>query len=251
MKDNNYTVYMHKTPSGKVYIGITKRDPEARWQNGYGYWNNPHFKKAILKYGWDNIQHKILFDNVSKEKACQIEIELIREYKSTDPTYGYNHSIGGSCGSNGLQWDWNRREKLRKANLGKKASLETRLRQSEAAKKRNSCMKGKHHTEKTKAILKEKCGGENNYWFGKHLSNEHKEKISCTKKGCLNYNQGQHLADITKEKIRQKLLKRVICIETGIIYESITDTGIRHVSEACRGKRKTAGGYHWQYVTYV
>lgn len=35
-----YTVYKHTTPSGKVYIGITKQKPWQRWNNGNGYKNN-------------------------------------------------------------------------------------------------------------------------------------------------------------------------------------------------------------------
>ena len=32
-----YIVYMHTTPSGKRYIGITAQTVERRWQNGFGY----------------------------------------------------------------------------------------------------------------------------------------------------------------------------------------------------------------------
>lgn len=34
---NSYTVYKHTSPSGKVYIGITKKKPEYRWNHGRGY----------------------------------------------------------------------------------------------------------------------------------------------------------------------------------------------------------------------
>ena len=55
-------LYRHTSPSGKVYIGIT-RDVNIRWSNkGYRYLTyNSIFGKAILKYGWDNIKHEILF----------------------------------------------------------------------------------------------------------------------------------------------------------------------------------------------
>lgn len=48
--------------------------------------------------------------------------------------------------------------------------------------------------------------------------------------------------------------KKVLCIETGIIYSSIMDaarqTGIDQsdISKVCRGVRKTAGGFHWKYI---
>lgn len=90
-----YYVYKHTTPCGKVYIGITGRNPSIRWANGKGY-NRAYFKNAIEKYGWDNIKHEILFDSLTKEEAEQKEIELIAEYKSNQREYGYNISVGGA-----------------------------------------------------------------------------------------------------------------------------------------------------------
>jgi hypothetical protein len=37
--------------------------------------------------------------------------------------------------------------------------------------------------------------------------------------------------------------------EYGSVQEAINETGILHVSCACRGDRKTAGGYIWKYKT--
>ena len=48
--------------------------------------------------------------------------------------------------------------------------------------------------------------------------------------------------------------KKIICKETGIIYESITKaaraTGLQKskISNVCHGKRNTTGGMHWQFV---
>lgn len=50
--DKCYTVYMHISPSGKRYVGITRQRPVARWKNGRGYINNEYFYRAIKKYGW-------------------------------------------------------------------------------------------------------------------------------------------------------------------------------------------------------
>lgn len=46
----------------------------------------------------------------------------------------------------------------------------------------------------------------------------------------------------------------VECVETGIVYKSTRDAwrdtgaGYSHISECVKGKRKTAGGYHWRAV---
>jgi hypothetical protein len=61
-----------------------------------------------------------------------------------------------------------------------------------------------------------------------------------------------------QEKIReanQKRCKKVLCVETKIVYDSLKEAVIAvnlkthtPISMCCSGKRKTAGGYHWEYV---
>lgn len=80
-----FCVYKHTAPNGKVYIGITGRNPLARWNGGNGYRNNPHFWNAICKYGWDNIRHEIIMSGLSKEESEQCEIMLIKSHDSTNP----------------------------------------------------------------------------------------------------------------------------------------------------------------------
>lgn len=95
---NNYLVYCHITPSGKRYIGITKQEPTKRWLNGKGYYYNNHFNRAIHKYGWDNIDHKIIAENLTQTEACENEKKFIAKYKTNDPKYGYNLTSGGEKG---------------------------------------------------------------------------------------------------------------------------------------------------------
>lgn len=90
-----YTVYKHTTPNNKVYIGITSQNPIKRWKGGDGYRNNKHFYRAILKYGWDNINHEILFSDLEKREALEKEVELIDFYKANNPKFGYNQTKGG------------------------------------------------------------------------------------------------------------------------------------------------------------
>lgn len=94
--EKNYTVYMHVCPNGKRYIGITRQIPERRWRNGNGYKHNKHFWNAIQKYDWNNIEHIIIENNLTKEQAENMEIELIAKYRSTEQDRGYNIANGGN-----------------------------------------------------------------------------------------------------------------------------------------------------------
>ena len=91
-----YSVYKHTAPNGKVYIGITKRKPEDRWKNGHGYKNNILFYRAINKYGWENIDHEVLLEGLTKEEAFAAERELIARHRSSDNRFGYNITDGGA-----------------------------------------------------------------------------------------------------------------------------------------------------------
>lgn len=117
LSDKTYCVYKHTVPNGKVYIGITKDTPERRWESGWGYKSNIYFFKAIVKYGWINIKHEVLYDGLSKEEAEQKEIELIAKYNSSDNNYGYNIDLGGFL--------HNKYEEVRKQKAEIKASLIT------------------------------------------------------------------------------------------------------------------------------
>ena len=75
---------------------------------------------------------------------------------------------------------------------------------------------------------------------GKKHSEEAKRKISEAQKG--------------KFINRKDLSKKVLCVETGEVFESMTDaqrmTGICYcgIGKACNGKLKTAGGFHWKFA---
>lgn len=95
--DNRYIVYKHTAPNGKVYIGITGFDPEYRWlNNGRGYKKQSLFFNAIIKYGWINFKHEILFEGLTEKEALDKEEELIQQYQSYDRRYGYNISLRGA-----------------------------------------------------------------------------------------------------------------------------------------------------------
>lgn len=139
---DKYIVYEHIFPNNKRYIGITCRSPKKRWKGGkYGYLHNRYMINAISKYGWENVKHNILFEDLTKEEAENKEIELIAEFDLTNREKGYNIETGGKSanriteetrlllhqkcsGKNnaryGVEVSLETREKMRKAKLGKK-----------------------------------------------------------------------------------------------------------------------------------
>lgn len=165
--------------NNKKYIGITQQKPQIRWQKGTGYKPTSHFRRAIDKYGWDNFEHEVLFDNLTAEEAAFKERELIAQYNTTNREYGYNNSDGGEIGFHFTH------------------SEEAKKKMSEKAKARGSDAK----------------------------------KI---------------------EAMKLSNVKAVICVETEEVYESASEAarqlGVKnHISECCKGHRKTCAGYHWRF----
>lgn len=238
MTANNYFVYKHTSPSGKVYIGITKQTPERRWRNGEGYKPSDEptpFYNAILKYGWDNIKHEILAEGLSKEEACAMEIETIQKTRAQDSAYGYNVLAGGEVPlhdcpdsvkkkmSEKAFKKWTRSE-YKESHTGdqhwtnrkgySKNSIEA-MRQSNLGRKR---------TPEQVEFLREK-GREQKRLIGK----ENKKSIPIL---CLSKDGrvlGKYYGAMEAER------------ETGVCFQNIF--------KVCNGERKTAGGFRWQYAT--
>ena len=79
--ENNYSVYQHVTPDGMYYFGQTQ-NVERRWKNNGAEYKGTSLYPYIEKFGWDNIQHIVLFKEQTRENALWIEdflIETARE----------------------------------------------------------------------------------------------------------------------------------------------------------------------------
>lgn len=97
MRDKKWLVYKHTFPNGKSYIGITCKDPKDRWRNGEGY-KGQRVYRAIKKYGWNNIKHEILEENLTIEQANEREKYYIQKFNTfiySKNTKGYNCTLGG------------------------------------------------------------------------------------------------------------------------------------------------------------
>ena len=128
-----YSLYRHTSPSGKIYIGITTQPLYKRWSNGKGYKRHPYFFNAILKYGWDNIKHEVLFTGLDELTAKSLEIDLIRHYKNLG--ISYNITDGGD-GYLGYKPSEETKKKWSKQRKGRALSKEWKDKISEAMKGR-------------------------------------------------------------------------------------------------------------------
>lgn len=267
---------MHKNKiNEKMYIGITSRRPEVRWGNNgsqYTSTRNPCFYNAIKKYGWDNFEHIILFENLTEQEAKSKERELIAEYHTCvydDNKMGYNMTFGGE----GL--------------LGHVASEETRRKMSECRLGEKNAFYGKHHTKESKKklsdALKGKMVGENNPFYGQTHSEETKQKLSeyaSARTGDKNPNYGnhalagenhpwygKHLPEETKQKISaarkgkyagkdSSNAKPVYCYETDKVYVTTREAAqelqidASLIGKLCKGtyKKDSIKGYHLRYA---
>ena len=218
-----FTVYQHKNKiNGKMYFGITMQKPEQRWgSNGINYKSSPYFYSASQKYGWNNFEHNILFENLTKEMACRKEQELIAEFNTTDRKYGYNCTTGGEF----FQMTTEVKEKISAALIGNKNNL------------------GHKCSEEKKRKISEAQ-------IGRRFTEEHKKKLSEAAK-----KRHTPCSEETKKKISKNYpnKKKVYCEETGEIYESVHECARQlnieatSVSRVCKEKGKSVHGYHLKY----
>lgn len=226
---NCWTVYRHISPSGKVYIGITSRDPKRRWNCGKSYEHCIKFYAAIQKYGWDNIKHEILFTSLSEERAKKLEIELIRHYKWM--SISYNLTDGGD-GWLGYHHSDATKEKLSLLNSGE-----------------NNPMYGKHLSEEAKQKLHEQNLGELNPMFGKTHSEEAKQKISQKNKKSKPEGFGDKIRKARSKPIEQydREGNLIACYESSKQAGAALSYDNSSITKCCNGKLAHYKGYIWKY----
>lgn len=222
--EKRYCVYMHRfRDTGKVYIGQTCRVPKKRWgTNGRRYlikkkngeYYQPLMARAIIKYGWENCDHIILFDNLDKKAADRIEQICIVLFRATDRRFGLNIALGGS-------------------NI---ITEETKQKLSIAQKKRfenpeNHPMYGKHLSDETKEKMRKAHRG-------KQFSKEHKNKMSEAETGYKNH-QSKSVFCIELNKVFLTILE----------VEKCTNISDSSISNCCHGKRESVFGYHFRWAT--
>lgn len=225
--------------NGKVYIGQTttsleqrKKEHEYRAFRGD---RQTYFYNALKLYGNQNFKWEIIEYNVDFNELNNREEYWISYYKSNIKEFGYNMTKGGDNADNLNRW--------REEN--------PELASSEAHKGWTKMRQILSENPEKEQIRKEKAKiGAQKY------AKEHIEEIR--QRSYQVYLQHKEAQEKILENNRKKKMKKVRCIETGIIYESINEAGRQthnspsNIKQCCDGIRKSAGKnnnkkLHWEY----
>ena len=229
---SKFIIYKYTSPSGGVYIGQTSKDINQRAQkDGKGYLTmnketgeflQPAIANAIIKYGWDNFEKEILFDNLSSEEADQKEKELIEFYKSGGKCYNIASGGKGVPGVNG--------HKIKQYSL--KGEF---IREWDSIKDAEKFL----NKSKAQANISACCLGRKHRAYG-YIWRYSDDPNNLEVKPLTPYR--SPINQITKEG------KIINTYPT--IAEASRQTGIRDtcIGNALRGWSKTAGGFMWKFV---
>ena len=178
--------------NGKQYVGQSTVD---RNKIGHG----KAITEAYGKYGKNSFIYEKICTNIGNRNALNyLEKFWIKTINTLSPN-GYNIEEGGS--DKGIVAE-STKQKLRKINIGKTVSIETRNKISESLMGEKNPFYGKTHSiesklkiskasserkgtyitlEKTKKVLSELHSGTKNPFYGKKHSEEAKEKMRLAK----------------------------------------------------------------------
>lgn len=184
------------TINDKVYVGqsidIERRIREYKNRYGKKEGEKQLIIRAMLKYGFEKFDHKIL-EECSREELNDKEIFWIDKYDCISPK-GYNLKSGGTQNCY--------------------YSEDTKKKMSDGRKGDKHWNYGKHHSEETRVKIAYTNGGENSYWFGREITDEHRESLSRSKSGENHPMFGKHHTEESKKLISEKQKGREFSEET-------------------------------------
>jgi hypothetical protein len=262
MSQNKYG-YVYKVvhvPTGRYYIGqrICNKTGKVdtsywgsgiRWKNILKKYPREEFQRIILEFA-DSAEHLNLLEKTHLSNLFEIDAKCMNLQSGGDQIVFSEETKrkmsesnkGENNGMFGKQHSQETREKIKNRQLGVKESEETKQKLSAMRQGVNNSMYGTH-----------RCG-EENPMFGKNRTDAVKQRISECNLGEKNGMYGKKMSESAKRTIGLKHAKKIMCVETGVIYESAREAsrllGVNSesISQHLHGKFKTAGGFHWVFV---
>jgi len=250
------------TVNGKIYVGssinLHRRSIEHFWELRKKQHSNQHLQNSFNMFGEDAFSFEVLEYVLDVNKLLEREQYYIDKLNACDDAVGYN--ICPKAGNMlGVPCSEERKQKISLANKGRKRSKEFCERMSKMKKGENHPFFGKKRPKEFGQKISEKLKGRKR----KPLTDEQKQKMSESLKG----KKRRPFTQDERERISNGLKKyfsenrcancrRVRNVDTGEVYESVIDVErilnlpLRHshIGDVCRGKRKLAYGYKWEYM---
>ncbi|NCB03804.1 MAG: hypothetical protein EOM67_16855 [Spirochaetia bacterium] len=262
--------------NGKMYIGKSI-DIERRWAEELNGQVNEHLRRSFSKYGIHSFDFSVI-ELCKEEELDEKEMKYISLFKSHNKTFGYNKTLGGEGG----RWNDEMREKASKRMKGAGNNFYGRHHSEETKNKISEGRVGEKHWHYGGSNSKEtrhkqsitKIGKLNpnakpvyQYKLDGSLVGEYDCVADASKITGIGYSAIKNCAvgitltaggyawsygEFRDVDYTNKRLKKVRCIETGIVYESISeasracDIRIIDISLVCRGKRKTCKGLRFE-----
>lgn len=198
--------------NGKQYVGQTIQTLKVRFAE-HCRKDKGYIGHAIQKHGKENFIIELLDTAQDINELNEKEIYWIARLNTVQPQ-GYNLCYGGGV------------------TIGYKHKLQSRRLMS-VTKKRNKVMQGK-----------------NNHFYGKNHTEESRAKMSAK------WQTGERvMTEEHKEKMRRAhFTRKVRNVTTGEVFDSVKQASEKHnlkdthITRVCKGKRKSTGGYKWEYV---
>jgi len=218
----DFYVYVHvRATDGKpFYVGKGCR---KRYKGHFD--RNPMWKRTAKKYGVKVIIHR---DKLQEWAAFEVEQQLIALYGRRNTGHGYlcNLTDGGEGQSGYVPSD--------ESNVKRSEKLKGRVFSESHKQKIAESNRTRILSEETKKKISDsrvgRFCGENHPLFGKKKSKESIEKTAAATR------------------------RRVRCIETGVIFKSVSEAAsfvegsTSPISKVCRGTKPSYMGFRWEYI---
>lgn len=251
-------IYKYTSPSGKVYIGQTTNERKRRrdFLDVDASYAGDKIDQARLKYGPENFSYEIL-STISARNINDLsdlldfsEQYYIQKYDSCKN--GYNILSGGSSIRN-----WKKtQEQVRKQreslieyykthrNPNSKKVLQYSL-EGKFIREWDSATEAEIHLGYTRGNISNACKGVNKSAMGYMWRYKEDDMFPhsidpCSTKGTVHKHTGLLQLDL-----EGNLIKEWKSNKEAAVALNIKSAGM--ISEVCRGKRKTAGGFIWRY----
>lgn len=277
------TYYIYETTNlcnGKKYIGQHIGEINDAYLG-----SGVLLKKAILKYGAENFQKRILCVCSSKDELDQKEKEYIAQYDAVNNKNYYNLHEGGNGGNTTAGYTPEQKAALSKKfselasgennpMYGKRHSEQSRQKMSIYAKDKrdnsvyqtdefkekmsvltsgkNNGMYGRHHTEESKALMSEHrkglTVGEKNGMYGKHHTKEARQKMSeaaSQRTGAKNSNHKG--VNLYSDSDRTILKHHFETIQEALAFVEVKPTNYSGVNRSIKANRPYKG-YYWEKI---